>query len=184
VVKGRTFVEGCPMKPLCPLTHPRIRLEVSILETRREGGKVKQQHVASLGSILIDYTIEDRVYFWAACDERLARLANRIGPDMDRLRQAIAARIPLPTDDDRAKLDAFNWDQLEDRYFWLVERDKREIARAEEKIRKRQERLAKFDEPIVAEIKRLRALGKKYDETEEAQKLSKDFHMFISDDIA
>ena len=114
VVKGRTFVEGCPMKPLCPLTHPRIRLEVSILETRREGGKVKQQHVASLGSILIDYTIEDRVYFWAACDERLARLANRIGPDMDRLRQAIAARIPLPTDDDRAKLDAFNWDQLED----------------------------------------------------------------------
>jgi len=184
VVKGRTFVEGCPMKPLCPLTHARIRLEVSILETRREGGKVKQQHVASLGSILIDYTIEDRVYFWAACDERLARLANRIGPDMDRLRQAIAARIPLPTDDDRAKLDAFNWDQLEDRYFWLVERDKREIARAEEKIRKRQERLAKFDEPIVAEIKRLRALGKKYDETEEAQKLSKDFHMFISDDIA
>jgi len=64
------------------------------------------QHVASLGSILADYTIEDRVCFWAACDERLARLANRIGPDMDRLRQAIAARIPLPTDDDRAKLDA------------------------------------------------------------------------------
>ena len=108
---------------------------------------------------------------------------HRIGPDMDRLRQAIAARIPLPTDDDRAKLDAFNWDQLEDRYFWLVERDKREIARAEEKIRKRQERLAKFDEPVVAEIKRLRATGKKYDESEDAQKLSKDFHMFISDGI-
>ena len=139
------------------------------------------QHVASLGSILADYTIEDRVCFWAACDERLARLANRIGPDMDRLRQAIAARIPLPTDDDRAKLDAFNWDQLENSYLWFVERDKKQIARAEENIRKRQERLAKFGEPIVAGIKHLRAAGKKYDETEEAQQLSKDFHMFISD---
>ena len=182
-VRGRTFLEGCPMKPICPLANPRIRLEVSIIETRREGGKVKQQHVASLGSILVDYTIEDRVYFWAACDERLARLANRIGPDMDRLRQAIAARIPLPTDDDRAKLDVLRWDKLEDWYLWLVERDKKEIARAEEKIRKRQERLAKFDEPVVAEIKRLRATGKKYDESEDAQKLSKDFHMFISDGI-
>jgi hypothetical protein len=183
VVKGRTFVEGCPMKPLCPLAHPRVRLEVSILETRREGGKVKQQHVASLGSISADYTIACRVYFWAICDERLARLANRIGPDMDRLRQAIAARIPLPTDDDRAKLDAYHWDQLEDQYLWLVERDKKQIARAEEKIRKRQERLAEFGEPIVAEIKRLRATGNKYDEAEEAQKLAWAFGGLITDSI-
>jgi hypothetical protein len=183
VVKGRTFVEGCPMKPLCPLAHPRVRLEVSILETRREGGKVKQEHVASLGSAPLDCTIEDRVYFWAACDERLARLANRIGPDMDRLRQAIAARIPLPTDDVRAKLDAFYWDRLEDNYSWLVERDKKGIALAEEKIRKRQARLAEFDEPVVAEIKRLRALGKKYDETEEAQNLAMAYGGFIGDGI-
>ena len=25
-VKGRTFLEGCPMKPLCPLAQPRHRL--------------------------------------------------------------------------------------------------------------------------------------------------------------
>ncbi len=39
-MKGRTFLEGCPMKPLCPLVHKRHRLEVSIVETRRESRKV------------------------------------------------------------------------------------------------------------------------------------------------
>jgi hypothetical protein len=54
MVKGRTFREGCPMKPICPLVHKRSRLEVSIVETRREGGKVRQKHLAGLGSIAGD----------------------------------------------------------------------------------------------------------------------------------
>jgi hypothetical protein len=29
-VKGRTFLEGYPMKPICPLARPRERLEVSL----------------------------------------------------------------------------------------------------------------------------------------------------------
>ena len=75
IVKGRTFLEGCPMKPLCPLVNKRHRLEVSIVETRREGGKVKHKHVAALGSIADD-TMEAREIFWRECEVRLARLAK------------------------------------------------------------------------------------------------------------
>jgi hypothetical protein len=83
IVKGRTFLKGCPMKPLCPLVQKRRRLEVSIVETRREGGKVKHKHVASLGSVWSDSPAE-REGFWHECEARLARLANRLGPDLDR----------------------------------------------------------------------------------------------------
>jgi hypothetical protein len=86
-VRGRTFLEGCPMKPLCPLVHKRHRLEVSIVETRREDGKVKHRHIASLGSIIADNTtLQEREIFWLECEARLVRLANRLGPDLERLR--------------------------------------------------------------------------------------------------
>jgi hypothetical protein len=112
-VKGRTFVEGCPLRPICPLKKPHHRLEVSIVETRRENGKVRQHHVASLGSYDLNGGLRQRNDFWADCEDRLGRLANRIGPDIDRLRQAIAARIPPLTDDDRTAMDTAAWDQLE-----------------------------------------------------------------------
>ena len=153
---------------------------MSIVETHREGGKVKQEHVASLGSIAGD-SLEARECFWIECEARLARLANRLGPELDQLRQAIAARIPFLTDDDRAKLDALNWDRVEGWYSWFVERDKRGIARAEEDIRRRQKRIAKYGEPIAAGIKYLRAIGEKYDESEDAQNLSRNFYKFIPD---
>jgi hypothetical protein len=47
---GRTFLKGCPLRPICPLKNPYRRLEVSIVETRRQNGKVRQEHIASLGS--------------------------------------------------------------------------------------------------------------------------------------
>jgi hypothetical protein len=120
---GRTFLEGCPLKPACPY---RIgptqlvpyRLNVSLVESRREGGKVRQEHVANLGGIagellpafwsgLSQEEIDAsqchawekwapmfRLWFWEECEARLQRLANRIGPDMERIRQAIAERVP------------------------------------------------------------------------------------------
>jgi hypothetical protein len=143
-VKGRTFVQGCPMKPLCPLGQPRRRLEVSIIETCREGGKVRQRHVASLGTLWSD-TPADRERFWIECEARLERLSNRLGPDLDRLRQAIAARIPPVTDAERETMKAAAWDQLEGFYnsrakhkadtvirtLELAEDEKREAAVAE-----------------------------------------------------
>jgi hypothetical protein len=112
IVKGRTFLQGCPMKPLCPLVHKRHRLEVSIVETYREGGRVRQRHVASLGSVYDD-SFAARENFWLECEARLARLSNRVGPNLDRLRQAIAARIPPLTDADREAMDSAAWDRLE-----------------------------------------------------------------------
>lgn len=113
VVKGRTFLEGCPMKPLCPLKEPRTRLVVQIVETVREGGKMRQKHVVSLGSLKDGDTLTGRESFWLECEPRLARLANRLGPELDRLRQQIAARIPPLNDTEREALIAWAWENLE-----------------------------------------------------------------------
>jgi hypothetical protein len=128
-VKGRTFLEGCPLKPICPLIKPRERLEVSIVETHRDGGKVRQQHVASLGSYFLPGSLRARESFWSNCEARLERLANRIGPDMDRLREDIAARIPPLTDEDSKAIDAAAWQQLE---AWWNDLAKRRIERAQD----------------------------------------------------
>ena len=78
---------------------------VLLRESYREDGKVKHKHVASLGSVW-DESLQERERFWIECEDRLARLGNRIGPDLDRLRQTIAVRIPLVTDADRAAMEA------------------------------------------------------------------------------
>jgi hypothetical protein len=161
IIKSRTFLEGCPMKPLCPLVHKRHRLEVSIVETRREGGKIKQKHVASLGSIADD-TIEAREIFWRECEARLARLANRLGPDLDRLRQAIAARIPPLTDADRAAMAAWEWDRLEGGWDHHAKSKARESSHWNE-VAKKTRREATEAEATTLQAKRLRGNPKAFD---------------------
>ena len=146
-VQGRTFLKGCPLKPLCPLAQPRTRLEVSIIETHREGGKVKQEHIASLGSVVGD-GVEARVWFWQACDERLASLANRIGPDMHRLRQAIAMRIPEPTREEVDALEMRRWQDLQAGWQGIGDDDRNSIAKDEEAIAETRERIAKL-QPVL-----------------------------------
>ena len=46
-------------------------------------------------------SLRARAAFWEEANLRLARLANRLGPDLDRLRMAIEARIPLPLQPER-----------------------------------------------------------------------------------
>jgi hypothetical protein len=53
-------------------------LQVSLVETRRIDGKVRHEHVAGLGSIVEPMTVADRVAFWSALYQRLAKLSNRI----------------------------------------------------------------------------------------------------------
>jgi hypothetical protein len=160
IVKGRTFLQGCPMKPLCPLVEKRHRLEVSIVETRREGGKVKQQHIASLGSITGN-SLAARESFWLECEARLARLANRLGPETERLRQAIAARIPPLTDADRDAMDAAAWDGLEG--FWddLAKRKAYHSSDTHERA-KEERRKATELEAFVLQAKRLRGNPKAF----------------------
>ena len=51
------------------------------MQTRRVDGKVRSEHIASLGSVDADVSVRARIAFWAKLPERLARLANRVGPD-------------------------------------------------------------------------------------------------------
>jgi hypothetical protein len=153
-VPGRTLLEGCPMKPLCPLVTPRQRLDVSLVETRRIAGKVRQEHIASLGSIVGD-TAQARQSFWVECEARLARLTNRIGPDLDRLRQTIAARIPPLTEADRVAIDAEAWNRLEAMWDDYAKAKARESSKWNEQA-KADRREATEAEARLLQTKRLR----------------------------
>jgi hypothetical protein len=54
------------------------RLQVSLIENRRVDGKVRYDHVASLGAVDVPPTVADRVAFWRSLHERLSKLSNRI----------------------------------------------------------------------------------------------------------
>jgi hypothetical protein len=73
-------------------------LQVSIVETRRVGGKVRHEHIASLGSIETPLTVANRVAFWQRVHERLAKLSNRIDPaTQGKIRGDIHTQIPMIT---------------------------------------------------------------------------------------
>jgi hypothetical protein len=52
------------------------RLQVSLVETRRHGGKVRHEHVAMLGSVALPAAVADRLAFWEGLHQRLSRLSN------------------------------------------------------------------------------------------------------------
>jgi hypothetical protein len=122
----------CPAKPRCRwrvgattgLNLIPYTLHVSLVESYREGGKPRHEHLADLGSIEGEFLpgfwadadpaairatflvraehffigVHLRADYWARLDERLARLTNRITPeDAASIRDAIDARIPRPT---------------------------------------------------------------------------------------
>jgi hypothetical protein len=142
IVTGRTFLEGCPMKPICPLARPRVRLDVSLVEAHRVDGKVRQRHIASLGSIIGD-DLRAREAFWDECDARLARLSNRLGPELDRLRQIIAARIPPLTDADRQALETSAWDFIEENWDDRAKRKARAASQSIEQAKQERREAAK-----------------------------------------
>ena len=85
------------------------RLYVSLVRTRRVEGKVRQQHLASLGSIILSPSVADRVAFWARLHERLSKLANRIDPAAQgKIMGDIHARVPMPTPDEQRALQLEN----------------------------------------------------------------------------
>jgi hypothetical protein len=47
-------------------------LQVSLIQTRREGGKARHEHIAGLGAITVPTSAVDRIAFWR-------RLPSRIG---------------------------------------------------------------------------------------------------------
>jgi hypothetical protein len=62
------------------------RLQLSLVETQRFGGKVRHEHVASLGSIIVPPSVVDRIAFWARRYQVSATATGRpgaqwLGPD-------------------------------------------------------------------------------------------------------
>jgi hypothetical protein len=69
-----------------------------VVETRWSGGKVKHEHVASLGSIPHEPSMPERIAFWQRLHERHARLANRIDAKARaKILAAVRAKVPMVT---------------------------------------------------------------------------------------
>ena len=80
-------------------------MQVSIVETRRAGGKLRHEHVAGLGSLEMPPTVSGRAAFWRAVHERLGRLGNRLDPETQaRLLGSVHERIPMVTPDEQRAL--------------------------------------------------------------------------------
>ena len=84
------------------MTKSARRLQASLIETRREGGKVRHEHVAGLGALPLHPTLADRLEFWRDLFGRLERLANRLDDKTrNKIVEAVLARVPMPTEEER-----------------------------------------------------------------------------------
>jgi len=90
------------------------RLQVSLISSRRSAGNVRQEHIASLGTVPLAPSPFERLAFWTRLHERLVQLANRLDAEAQgTILAAVHARIPMPTQDEhhaeqlaRARADA------------------------------------------------------------------------------
>jgi hypothetical protein len=118
------------------------RLQLSLVETHRAAGKVRHEHVASLGSVPVSPSVADRLAFWRHLHERLCKLANRLDDkSQDAILEAVHARIAMVTIEEiralqleNAKADAELWESLRDAQAETVEDHKRLIANAEHAV--------------------------------------------------
>jgi hypothetical protein len=77
-------------------------LAMSLVETRRENGKVRHDCVASLGSVETPPSVAARIEFWRELHERLAQLSNRLDAEMrGKVMGAVHARVPMVTPDEQ-----------------------------------------------------------------------------------
>jgi hypothetical protein len=102
--------------------HQGRRLQPSLMQTRRVDGKVRSDHIASLGSVDVDVSVRERLAFWAKLPGRLARLANRVGVDEHgKIYGALHARIPMVTPEEQRAVQEEN--AKDDERFWDAMRD-------------------------------------------------------------
>jgi hypothetical protein len=77
-------------------------LAMSLVESRRENGKVRHEHLASLGSIETPLSVAARIEFWRRLHERLDQLSNRLDAETrGKVMDAVHVRIPMVTPDDQ-----------------------------------------------------------------------------------
>jgi hypothetical protein len=105
------------------------RLQASLIQSRRVGGKVCHEHVASLGTVAVLPSVAERVVFWQSLHERVARLGNRFdAATRAKLLGDIHTRVPMVTPEEQrglqlanAKADAQFWDTLADAHAGTIE---------------------------------------------------------------
>jgi hypothetical protein len=136
----------------------RLRLQVSLLETRRIDGKVRNEHVASLGSVEMPATVASRLAFWARLHDRLAKLSNRIdAATQGKILGNVHARIPMVMLDEQRGLQLENaeadeklWTGLQDFSQSQVSGHKELVATAEQAIATGEAEIAKATAKAVA----------------------------------
>ena len=158
----------CREKPRCRWRIGReeelapYRLKVILVENKRVNGKVKQETIAVLGSIeatlLPEFweeisperagelkaedwelrSLQRRTAFWEGANRRLKKLANRLGPDLKRIRIAAHSRVPYPMEAGKKRLEILEVKEDLDFFKGHIEYLERRIA-GHEKIKKKAE---------------------------------------------
>jgi len=182
----RSCMGRCPKKPRCrwrigllqlPDGLVPYRLQVSLIENQRDDGKVRQEHIADLGSIdghllpefwaeldaskvleiqwenWSDHSVYARIDFWETAKPRIDHLANRLDPRA--LRLTIDRRIPWPRQAERdlaeAREEFRRWNGLNRMANIAIEGNEKTIAAAAaENAELRREILTRA--PFVAEV--------------------------------
>jgi hypothetical protein len=142
------------------------RLQISLIDTRRVEGKVRQQHVASLGSIPPGMTVQDRVKFWTQLHPRLSRLDNRLGPaERARIMGELYAVVPMvPINDaiagkvDVARRNMDTSTRLRDMFQETVDNQKVMLAKLQRDIAEGEAQVAKMDEAVKRDEHKLNRL--------------------------
>lgn len=74
------------------------RLQVRLVVTERVAGRVRHEHVASLGAITLPPSVADRLSFWHGLHVRLAKLSHRVDTETQaKILTAIHTRVPIVT---------------------------------------------------------------------------------------
>jgi hypothetical protein len=77
-------------------------LAMSLVENRRENGRICHEHVANLGSIETPPSVAARIEFWRGLHERLAQLSNRLDAETRcKVMVAVHARVPMVTPEEQ-----------------------------------------------------------------------------------
>jgi hypothetical protein len=106
-------------------------LQISLVETHRVYGKVRHEHVASLGSVPLAPTVADRVAFWVSLHERLAMLGNRLdGEAQARVLAAVHERVPMVTADEQRALQLAKAESEERFWAGMVDLNQATLAAA------------------------------------------------------
>ncbi len=156
-------VASVNLRAIVPLHMPFVRfrqqgqrLQASLVQSRRAGGKVHGEHIGALGSVDGEVSVRSRVAFWAKIHDRLAALGNRVGADEHpKILGALHARIPMVTPDElhavqeeSFKDDEQFWGSMQDMNASHIEGLKGHIALAESKIAAMEPEVAKAAEKV------------------------------------